>query len=572
MSFKLSGLASGFDWQSLVEQLMEVERVPITRLEAEQTRNSQKVTQLGTLGSRLTTLKTAALALRTDSLFDRRTVANASSGSTWSATAGAGVAAGAYAFDVTRLATAARREGTGDRGGSLAATSDVSGLTVATLPLATPVTAGTFSVNGKQVTVALTDSLQTVFDRISTATGGAVTAAYNPTTDRVELSGAGEIVLGAANDSSNFLRVLKLGNNGTAAVTSSGSLGTIRTGMPLASGNLRTAVTAVDAGGNGSFNVNGVDIAYNVNTDSLATVLKRINQSGAGVTAAYDSSLDRVVMTNNATGDLGIAISEGAGGLMAALGLGSGGTLVRGQNAEFTVNGGGTLTSASNTLDASAHGITGLSVTARSQGAQTLNVSPDTTAMREKIDAFIKAFNDVQTFLDSSTRVTTDSKGKVTAAILADNREIQSWGRELRSKAFAAIPGLDGTIARLENLGIDFKSGTNELEVKDSAKLDAALRDRPSDVGEFFGTASAGLAQTIEKYAEGVATLNTKQQERLNKSNAGIDEQIAALERRLEQQRQMMESAFIAMETAQSKLQSQQAALTNSLGQIGTQK
>lgn len=568
MSLKLSGLASGFDWQSLVEQLMEVERVPITRLEAEQTRNSQKVTQLGTLSSRLTALETAAAALRSNDLFGRRAISNTTGVSTWPASAGVDVPAGSYTFDVTRLATSARREGAADRGAGLSATADVSGLTLATLPLATPISAGTFSINGRQVTVGLTDSLQDVFDAIGVATEGAVTASYDPVTDRVSLQSAGEIMLGAANDTSNFLRIFKLGNNGTGNVTSSGALGTIKTGMPLATANLRTAVTAVDGDGNGAFTVNGVEVTYNVNTDSLATVLKRINQSGAGVTASYDSSLDRVVFTNNATGDLGIAVEETAGGLLDALGLTGGGAFVRGENAEFSLNGGGTLTSTSNTLDASAHGIAGLSITAKSEGAQTFSVAPDTTAMREKIDAFISAFNGVQTFLDSSTRVTTDSKGKVTAAILADNREIQSWGRELRSKAFAAVPGLAGTIARLENLGIDFKSGTNELEVKDSSKLEAALRDRSGDVGEFFGTATSGLAQTIEKYADSLEKLNTKQQERLNKANNGLDDQIAALERRLEQQRQLMESAFIAMETAQSQLQSQQAALTNSLGQI----
>jgi flagellar hook-associated protein 2 len=74
--------------------------------------------------------------------------------------------------------------------------------------------------------------------------------------------------------------------------------------------------------GNGSFAVNGVSIAYNVNTDSLSTILSRINASSAGVTAAFDSLNDRVVFTNKTTGDLGLNLSEAAGGLVDALGLG----------------------------------------------------------------------------------------------------------------------------------------------------------------------------------------------------------------------------------------------------------
>jgi len=541
--------------------MMEIERAPITRLEAEQAKNSSQVTQLTTLGGRLSTLQTASEALQADGLFTKRSVTGMGTGS--SASAAGGTVAGSYTFSVTQLATAARREGASGLAANLATTSDVSGLTLANLPIASAVTAGTFTVNGKTVTVATTDSLEDVFAAIDTATEGAVTAAYNPTTDKIELTGTEEIILGAANDSSNFLRAMKLGNDGTSAVESSASLSTVKLTSALSSANLATAVTAVDGDGVGSFTINGVDISYDVDTDSLSTLIKRINQSGAGVTAAYDTVLDRMTLTNQSTGDLGITVSESTGGLLGALGLTPGGTLVRGENAEFTLNGGDTLTSTSNTLDASVHGVTGLSLTAGATGSQTLAVAVDTSTMREKIDSFISAFNGVQTFLESSTRVTTDSKGKVTAGTLSSNREIQSWGSKLRSLAFAAVPGLDGTITRLESIGIDFKSGTSELEVKDSAKLTAALTDQSDDVDDLFTTASSGLADVIAEYSENISELNTSQQKVLNDSNNGITEQIAAIERRLEQQREIMESAFIAMETAQSRLQSQSAALTN---------
>lgn len=546
---------------SFVDSMMEIERAPITRLEAEQAKNSSQVTQLTTLGGRLSTLQTASEALQADGLFTKRSVTGMGTGS--SASAAGGTVAGSYTFSVTQLATAARREGASGLAANLATTSDVSGLTLANLPIASAVTAGTFTVNGKTVTVATTDSLEDVFAAIDTATEGAVTAAYNPTTDKIELTGTEEIILGAANDSSNFLRAMKLGNDGTSAVESSASLSTVKLTSALSSANLATAVTAVDGDGVGSFTINGVDISYDVDTDSLSTLIKRINQSGAGVTAAYDTVLDRMTLTNQSTGDLGITVSESTGGLLGALGLTPGGTLVRGENAEFTLNGGDTLTSTSNTLDASVHGVTGLSLTAGATGSQTLAVAVDTSTMREKIDSFISAFNGVQTFLESSTRVTTDSKGKVTAGTLSSNREIQSWGSKLRSLAFAAVPGLDGTITRLESIGIDFKSGTSELEVKDSAKLTAALTDQSDDVDDLFTTASSGLADVIAEYSENISELNTSQQKVLNDSNNGITEQIAAIERRLEQQREIMESAFIAMETAQSRLQSQSAALTN---------
>ncbi|MBL9210724.1 MAG: flagellar filament capping protein FliD [Opitutaceae bacterium] len=562
-NLQLSGLASGFDWKSLVEQLMQVERAPIDRLAAEKTRNSSKVSALGNLATRLTALQTSATVLGADGAFGLRTATVSATGVGWSAAASAATASGSYTIAVSQLATPARREGATNIGTSLSPTTDVSGTTIANLPIGNPITAGTFTVNGKAVTVALTDSLDTVFTAISTATGGAVTAAYNPGTDRITLSGAGEIVLGAANDTSNFLRSLKLANNGTGTVTSSGQLGTVKTTATLANANLGTPITAVDGTGAGTFSINGVTFNYNVNTDTLAGLVAQINQSTAGVTATYDPTNDRMTITNDTTGDVGVALDEAAGGLLGALGLTTGGALVRGRDAQFSVNGGATLSRASNTLSESALGIPGLSVTVASTSTETIQVAADTKAMRVKIDDFITKFNEVQEYLDVATKITPDGKGKVTAAILADNREIQDWGRSLRNMAFSAVAGMTGTITRLESLGIDFKAGTNNLEVKDATKLEAALRDKPAEVDAFFHTATTGFAAKFKSFLTTVGTMNTTQQSNLNKSNAGIDTQIADLERRLVQQRSILESAFIAMESAQQKLQSQQAALAN---------
>jgi flagellar hook-associated protein 2 len=562
-NLQLSGLASGFDWKSLVDQLMQVERAPIDRLTAEKTRNSAKVSALGNLATRLTALQTSAAALGASGAFGLRTATVGSTAAGWSAAASAATATGSYRIAVSQLATPARRDGAADIGTRLSPTADVSGLTLANLPLGSPVTAGTFTVNGKAVTVALTDSLQSVFNAISTATGGAVTAAYDAGSDRITLSGTGEVVLGAANDTSNFLRALKLANNGGATVTSSGQLGTVKTAATLASANLGAAITAVDGAGAGTFSINGVAFNYNVNTDTLSGLIAQINQSTAGVTATYDPTNDRMVITNDTTGDVGVGLDEPAGGLLGALGLTTGGALVRGRDALFAVNGGATLTSASNTLDAATLGIPGLSVTVASETTETVQVGADTKGMRAKLDDFITKFNEVQEYLETATKITADRTGKVTTAILADNREIQEWGRTMRQMAFSAVAGMTGAITRLESLGIDFKAGTNNLEVKDGAKLEAALRDKPAEVDAFFYTATTGFAAKFGAFLKTVGTQNTTQQTNLNKNNTGIDTQIADLERRLSQQRSILESAFIAMESAQQKLQSQQSALAN---------
>lgn len=539
---------------------MTAEHIPADKLATEKATNNSKVTALDNLQTRLTALQTSVTALGTEGLFGTRKAATATLNSTWKPAAATNTATGSYTIDVTKLATASRRTGASDIGSALATTDDVSGLTLANLPTASAISAGTFSVNGQKVTIALTDSLDQVFAAISTATSGAVTASYDHITDKITLSG-GSLVLGAANDTSNFLSAMRLANVDGSTAESTSRLGTVSKSAVLASSRLQSAITAVDGSGNGTFSINGVSIGYNVNTDSLSAVLQKINKAGAGVTASYDSSNDRVILSNSVTGDIGIGVSEAAGGLMDALGLSSNLTLTRGSNAEYTINGGATLTSTSNTLDATSHGIEGLSVTVDTLDEQTISVSGDTAGMRSAIDDFIAKFNDVQSYIDTATKIT-NTNGKVTAAVLSSNHEIQAWASSLRSKVFSSVSGLSGTVARLENLGIDFASGTSNLTVKDSTKLETALRDRAGDVAEFFQTTTTGLAKSMSSYLTTLSTQNSEQQKRITKYNTTLDEQIAAIERRLTQERGVLEASFIAMENAQATLKSQGDALT----------
>lgn len=566
-SLQLSGLVSGFDWKSFVDQMISLERTPATTMQSEISTNQLKLTTLGSVGSRLTDLQTASKALDADGVFNARSATVTGTG--WSTSSDATAATGSYSFNVTQLATTSRLVGAANIGNPIAASSDVTGVTLAALGTGTALTAGEFTVNGARVTVDLTDSLDTLFTRISTATGGAVTAAYNATTDKIELSGSSPIVLGSTTDSSNFLSVTRLANNGTNSVSSSVALGSATPGATLANARLSTAITAVDGSGNGSFTLNGVNIAYNVNTDTLNSIVTRINAASAGVTAAFDVASDRVTLTNTTTGDLGIGVSESTGGLLGALGLTTSGTLSRGLNAEFTVNGGPTLTSMSNTLTADAHGIAGLTLTpAGSGGTQVVTITADTSSARTKIDTFISAFNSLQEYIESQTKVTS-TNGKVTSSTLSDNREIQNWGNQLRSAVFAAVPGLSSTLSRLDHLGIDFTGTSATLSVKDSTKLTAALRDRPNEVSALFRQSSTGLSARLETLFTsylgnlGSGGLLGTQKTNITNNNTSLTKQIADIDRRLVQRRAQLEAGFIAMEQAQSLLKQMQTQLTN---------
>jgi flagellar hook-associated protein 2 len=447
---------------------------------------------------------------------------------------------------------------------------------LASLPTSTALTPGTFTVNGNQVTIELTDSLDDVFGKIAAATGGVVTASYSSATDKITLGSndASEVVLGAGNDTSNILSVLRLSNNGSPSVTSSTGLGSSALSLPLASSRLRSAITAVDGTGAGSFSINGVAIDYNINDDSLSAVLSRITASDAGVTASYDSVNDRVVLVNKTTGDVGLGVSESPNGLMDALGLTTGSTLARGKDTQFSVDGGPTLTSHSNTLDETTLGVSGLSVTVGSTGSQTVTIKSDTASMNTAIKNFITKFNEVQSYIESQTKITRTPDGKVTAALLADNREVQTWASQLRSMAFSEVSGLSGTLQRLSSMGIDFSSFDSTLSVRNQSQLDTALSTNSEDVAAFFNTATTGFSARLDGFLSAKLTATTGPlatlMSSINKQNSSIDKQILALNRRLENQRELLTSAFLSMQNAQSAAQQQQQTLSNFFDQKTT--
>ena len=66
---QLTGLASGFDWAPVVDQLIELERVPQNRLIAEKQRNEEKISDLDLLKSQLDALNTSSKPCRTKIYF-----------------------------------------------------------------------------------------------------------------------------------------------------------------------------------------------------------------------------------------------------------------------------------------------------------------------------------------------------------------------------------------------------------------------------------------------------------------------------------------------------------------------
>jgi flagellar hook-associated protein 2 len=579
----ISGLASGFDWQSLVAQLVQVERAPETQLQTQQSTIQQQNNALGSIKTEMNVLQNDVTALLAPGFFDSRTAATSNS-TLASATAAAGTTEGTYAFNITQMATAAVLQGTAGAGAALSSTNDVSGLTLSAAGFATPVTAGTFTVNGAQVTVASTDTLADVFANISAATNGAITASYSATdpvtgakTDKITLSSSSEIVLGSATDTSNFLQVAKLSNNTTGTVTSSASLGAVMSTSTLDQANFATPIT----NGAGAFQINGVAINYNAASDKLTDVISRINDSSAGVIATYDPSKNQFSLTDKNTGDIGISVQNVSGNFLQATGFltvagTNSGTLVHGTNLQYTVNSGSQLSSQSNTITDDSSGITGLSVTALAKGLVNVTVAADTSTVKTAITNLVTEYNKVESVIGTQTASTTDSTGKVTAGLLAGDQDTENIITSLRNLMNQAVSSISGQPLRLSDLGFASNGQDNSLTTSDTSGLDTALATNPAGLKDLFTNATSGLAVELDSFltdtigtagasADGTITTDgslVTHQANLTKQSAAIDTQISNIETQVQAYQTSMDNEFVAMETAESKTNQQMAYLT----------
>jgi flagellar hook-associated protein 2 len=566
MDLGISGLASGFDWRSFVDQMTNVERAPQGRLFRDQNKLAQTKNAYGSLVTGLNVLKNRVTNLSDASFFNSR-LSRTSDETAATATATSATPNGKFTFNVTQLATSSAHAGSTDVGQALAPTNDVSGLTVAAAGFATDITAGYFTVNGQQVTVATTDSLEDVFTAISTATGGVVTGSYDSATDKFALASAGEIVLGSATDSSNFLSVAKLYNNGTGAVSSNGKLGAVNQTDLLGSANFSTAVSDGGAGA-GSFKINGVAIAFDVATDSVATVLSRISDSDAGVTASYDAENDRFTLTNKETGDVGIGLEDVTGNFLAASGL-TGGTLSRGNNTLYTVNAGPQLVSQSNIIADSSSGIAGLAVTALKTGSVDITVESDKAKVKAEIQSFIDDYNKVQSQISTNTASTTNADGKVSAGILQGLADVADVSSRLRSMVTTVVGGLSESLNQMVDVGIVSNGNDDQIALSDEEALDAALEANLTGLKNLFSDDTNGIGDQINTYIEALTGEEGSlidRQDNLTQQSADIDTQIEVLERQVQANEQRLIDQFVAMELASAKINQQLQFLSQRFG------
>lgn len=185
--FSVTGLGSGLDTASMVQQLMAIERRPLTLLQNRQNRVRQIGDALRAINGLLSTLKDKAHALQQNSTIRARA---ASSSNTTLLTVSASSDAPVTSFTVTieRVATSSTVTSDAATGVSDTGTA-LGGLTFNT---ALSGSTGQFTVGagGKSATIdwdASVDTITTILTKINTADAGVV-ASYDSTNQRLTLT------------------------------------------------------------------------------------------------------------------------------------------------------------------------------------------------------------------------------------------------------------------------------------------------------------------------------------------------------------------------------------------------
>jgi flagellar hook-associated protein 2 len=491
--------------------MMSREQGPLNQLKAQQSAVQARDAAYQALETKVNSLQASLHTLMLPSNVNAKAVASTAS-SVATATASSGAANASYALNVDHLATASSVTSAVYDGSKWATATIGAGLNrnspIESAGFAITPTMGTFTINGKQIRIgdangnSTGQSLQDIIDAINTTPGIGVTASIAPDLatgkdDFITLqSNDGKAIqLGAGDDTSNFLTAAHLVATGmtgigSADITSSVPLGSANTGALLSD----PSVFGTPLSGTGSFNVNGKTINWDASKDSITSILNKINASGAGVTAVYDPMRDAISMTNSATGNQSIALSDTSGSLLSALHLSSDPTQQSlGKTAQFQINGGAWQYSNSNTVT---NTLPGVAITLAGPGSTNLSVSQDASTTINNVQSFVSAFNDLMDAIDADTAY--DSANNK-AAVLTGDSGIEGFQNQMRNMLANAVPGLSGQYTTLASIGISTGAfgaavGSTSHLVLDQDKLTAALQTDPNSVVSIIsGSATATL-------------------------------------------------------------------------------
>lgn len=282
----VSGLASGLDWRSIIDQLIEIDHRRVDLIEDKKTEYESQLAEWQSVNSMLLSLKTASAALSTESAFNVYTSGTTSNTTTsasnlLSVSTSSTVSPGLYNIAVNNLAQSEKISST-----NYTATDTALGLS------------GDIVVSGTAVTITITDTLSDIKDKINSVNTGTdpsrVTASivsHSSTNYHLVLTcdDTGKdglsVLEGAYSGGDNILEEMGF-ISGTTAIKTATSDGAKSDLFASSSGAIKTLLGLSSAPGATTVTVGGLDVSIDLSSDteSLTTIAQKIDAL-AGISA-----------------------------------------------------------------------------------------------------------------------------------------------------------------------------------------------------------------------------------------------------------------------------------------------
>ncbi len=339
---------------------------------------------------------------------------------------------------------------------------------------------GSFTINGTKITVDSTDITINELMAIVNSSGAGVTMSFDSSSQKfmvqANTEGNTSITIGADGDTSKFSSIFKL-TSGTGMTSYPGNdKGSIDTSVAIAASGTTRTMSA------GIFTVNGIPIYVNPAKDSIDDLLKKINNSGAGITITYDKNQDKFLVQGDSASRMTFGSSTDTSNALDIMGLTYDPTQTvtvgeAGQNAVFKLDG-QTYTRTKNSVD---DVLTGVTFSLTGEGTTTIDINVDTTKSVDALASFIKSYNTMLQTLNPGTISDDDREDKMafltadekesmsdddlksymtefdslqTQDMILKSRELRDLAKSLRSNALGIAINTESTFKSLADLGI----------------------------------------------------------------------------------------------------------------------
>ena len=524
----------GIDVTAAVNAALYADRAPERLWQADQTTLSSQTTALNSIQSATSALEADMQTLNTlNGPLASRTVSSSNS-SDLTATAATGTVAGVHNVVVNNLAST--ESWYSDAAASPTATVPTSSLTIATAGGGT----ATFATGTGNAGDNLND--------LATAINGS------------DLGVTATVV----SDSTGSRLAIISNTSGAAAgfsITSPDFTGTSWTSPDIPTGSTLGANSI-------TLTVGGTPTTITTTSgETYAQLATAINGLGIGVTATAGSDANGTNLTIASTdGITPFTINEPSFGFTQA---------VAAANASLTVDG-VPISSANNTVTGAISGVT-LNLLGAAPGTPiSLTVASDAAQVSTAINQFVTDYNTAIGLVNTQFNLTnsTDSSGNITSSqgpLAADPTlvNLQSTLEQALNYVYTPASGTT-TVSSLSNLGIT-ENSDGTLSV-DSATLNAALVNNPSDVQNFFEGASLNgfansLYNSLNTFTEPSTGAFSVDLSSVSAENTSLSSEISDFETNyIASQQTILNAEYSSAEIALQQLPEQMAQLNAELG------